>query len=596
MLEFIILQYQINNKKQFMNFDEEKLEKQTIDYTVNIQMITFIVITMVVILTLVNFIRIYSSHKSRILKGMATESTLLSMVISDQLSYSKYFIELISKNVEAHPRNLEYIKDTLQVHFQSQKFNLLFGWRKYSWVNNNFHELVTSVDGIMKEPKKLHFVEDIVNKMTINKEGRDNIVFRINKGIDKTYSLKLVDTIFDEEMGQFIGAVVLSYDIDTMIRNLNERKKDSSINFVIIDENLNIVAKSKPQIDKIVLSSGELSSYLLQILNGQNLSLENRRQSHSYLDMVNGLNYFIKPLDNLPFTVIVNIDNNFIKDDILYSITKKFLEVGLLAGVSLVIIISIYKRETSLRTKAEKATILANNATKAKTNFLAFTAHEIRSPLGFILTGSEVMSKELFGHMPAKYTKYVEGIHSNAQVILDFITDILDENQILEGQFKIVNSLNKIQDIIIQVAKFHSGKKNISVVTDFEPQLPLLICDKRRITQVMDNLINNSIKYSNENTTITISAKMYEGQMLVTIADQGIGMKEEEIPIALSKYGTINKQDYQKGGSYGLGLPIVKMLLDAHEAMLDIHSIDGKGTTVKIIFPKFKIVYIKEKN
>ena len=122
MLEFIILQYQINNKKQFMNFDEEKLEKQTIDYTVNIQMITFIVITMVVILTLVNFIRIYSSHKSRILKGMATESTLLSMVISDQLSYSKYFIELISKNVEAHPRNLEYIKDTLQVHFQSQKF------------------------------------------------------------------------------------------------------------------------------------------------------------------------------------------------------------------------------------------------------------------------------------------------------------------------------------------------------------------------------------------------------------------------------------------------------------------------------------------
>ncbi len=227
---------------------------------------------------------------------------------------------------------------------------------------------------------------------------------------------------------------------------------------------------------------------------------------------------------------------------------------------------------------------------------MAFTAHEIRSPLGFILTGSEVMSKELFGHMPTKYAKYVEGIHNNAQIILDFITDILDENQILEGQFKIVNSLNQIQDIITQVIAVHLGKKNISIVTFFEEELPLLVCDKRRITQVIDNLISNSIKYSNENTTITISVKMYEAQMLVTIADQGIGMKEDEIPVALNKYGTINKTDYQKGGSYGLGLPIVKMLLDAHEAILDIHSVDGKGTSVKIIFPKFKIVYNKEKN
>ena len=74
-----------------MNSEEEQLKKRIIDYTVNVQMITFIVITMVVILTLVNCIRIYSSHKSNILKEMATESSFLSAVISDQLNYSKYF-------------------------------------------------------------------------------------------------------------------------------------------------------------------------------------------------------------------------------------------------------------------------------------------------------------------------------------------------------------------------------------------------------------------------------------------------------------------------------------------------------------------------
>jgi len=579
-----------------MNSEEEQLKKRIIDYTVNVQMITFIVITMVVILTLVNCIRIYSSHKSNILKEMATESSFLSAVISDQLNYSKYFIKLISKSVKTYPQNIERIRDTLQFHFQSREFNLLFGWRKYSWANNEFQEVATSMDGIIKNPKKLNFVEDIVATMNVNNKEKDTIFFRINKGSDQTYSLKLINTLFDQETQEFIGSVVLSYDIDTMIKYLNNRKKSSSINFVIIDENLTIVAKSKSQIDKITLTNNTLSPYMIQILKKNTLHSGNLNKDYSYLDMVNGLNYFIKPLENLPFTVIVNIDHNFIKDDIIKSVAKKFLEVGLLAGVSLIIIISIYKRETSLRTKAEKATILANNATKAKTNFLAFTAHEIRSPLGFILTGSEVMSKELFGRIPTNYTKYVEGIHNNAQIILDFITDILDENQIIEGQFKIVNSLNQIQDIIAQVVTSHSGKKNISIVTDFAANLPLLVCDKRRITQVIDNLINNSIKYSNENTIITISVKMNEDQMLVTIIDQGIGMKEHEIPIALSKYGTISKNDYTKGSSYGLGLPIVKMLLDAHEAILNINSIDGKGTTVKIIFPKFKIVYNKEKN
>jgi signal transduction histidine kinase len=579
-----------------MNSEEEQLKKRIVDYTVNVQMITFIVITMVVILTLVNCIRIYSSHKSNILKEMATESSFLSAVISDQLNYSKYFIKLISKSVKTYPQNIERIRDTLQFHFQSREFNLLFGWRKYSWANNEFQEVATSMDGIIKNPKKLTFVENIVATMNVNNKEKDTIFFRINKGSDQTYSLKLINTLFDKETQKFIGSVVLSYDIDTMIKYLNNRKKNSSINFVIIGENLTIVAKSKSQIDKITLTNNKLSPYIIEILKKNTLHSGNLNKDYSYLDMVNGLNYFIKPLEKLPFTVIVNIDHNFIKDDIIKSVAKKFLEVGLLAGVSLIIIISIYKRETSLRTKAEKATILANNATKAKTNFLAFTAHEIRSPLGFILTGSEVMSKELFGRIPSNYTKYVEGIHNNAQIILDFITDILDENQIIEGQFKIVNSLNQIQDIIAQVATSHSGKKNISIVMDFEANLPLLVCDKRRITQVIDNLINNSIKYSNENTIITISVKMNEDKMLVTIIDQGIGMKEHEIPIALSKYGTISKNDYTKGGSYGLGLPIVKMLLDAHEAILNIHSIDGKGTTVKIIFPKFKIVYNKEKN
>ena len=577
-----------------MSFNQDNTENQHNDYNVNIQIITFIVITMVIILTLVNFIRIYSNEKSLLLKEMSTEANSLKTIFANQLSYSKYFIKLIGRNIKTNPTDLLYIRKTLKTYFLSRHFNSLFGWRKYSWVNNEYLELVTSIGGIAVNPKKLYFVEDIVHKIDDNKEIKSYVDFRINKTSDN-HSLKLVNAIFDKLAKKFIGAVVLSYDIDTLVQNLNNRKKDSSVNFIIVDKNFDIVAKSKPIIDKIADINDKLSPQLLQLLKKQDQNRGALNQDCSYLDMANGLNYFIKPLEDFPFTVIINIDNDFIKNNIVQNIIKKFLEVVFLAGVCLIIIIAIYKRETLLRTKAEQATILAINATKTKTDFLAFTAHEIRSPLGFIVTGSEIMSKGLFGKIPPAYTKYVEGIYSNAQIILDFITDILDENQIIEGQFKIVNSLNKIPDIITRVVEFYVGKNNISIITDFEPNLPLLICDKKRIAQVIDNLISNSIKYSDKNTVINICVKMDKGQMLITIIDQGIGMQQEEIPIALSKYGTIHREDYQKGGSYGLGLPIVKMLLDAHEAILTIDSTYGKGTTVKIIFPKSKIVYTQEK-
>lgn len=577
-----------------MSFNQDNTENQHNDYNVNIQIITFIVITMVIILTLVNFIRIYSNEKSLLLKEMSTEANSLKTIFSNQLSYSKYFIKLIGRNIKTNPTDLLYIRKTLKTYFLSRHFNSLFGWRKYSWVNNEYLELVTSIGGIAVNPKKLYFVEDIVHKIDDNKEIKSYVDFRINKTSDN-HSLKLVNAIFDKLAKKFIGAVVLSYDIDTLVQNLNNRKKDSSVNFIIVDKNFDIVAKSKPIIDKIADINDKLSPQLLQLLKKQDQNRGALNQDCSYLDMANGLNYFIKPLEDFPFTVIINIDNDFIKNNIVQNIIKKFLEVVFLAGVCLIIIIAIYKRETLLRTKAEQATILAINVTKTKTDFLAFTAHEIRSPLGFIVTGSEIMSKGLFGKIPPAYTKYVEGIYSNAQIILDFITDILDENQIIEGQFKIVNSLNKIPDIITRVVEFYVGKNNISIITDFEPNLPLLICDKKRIAQVIDNLISNSIKYSDKNTVINICVKMDQSQMVITISDQGIGMKQEEIPIALSKYGTIHREDYQKGGSYGLGLPIVKMLLDAHEAILTIDSTYGKGTTVKIIFPKSKIVYTQEK-
>jgi len=568
----------------------------SVDRNVVIQMITFGIVIIVVIITLISFIHIYSSKKEQILNDLYNESDQLDTVITDHLNYSRHFINLIGDHIQSNYTDINYINDTLKDHSKSQYFNLLFGWRKYSWINSDFFETVTSTTGIVPQPKKLDYIKDLIKTTKVDDTSwKSSIVFYNKRNFTKDSSLKIIDNISDKVTKKYIGSVILSYDIDTMIKNLNARKKKQNTNFIILDKTLQIVAQSKPIIQNLIDENLEFEEHLNSTL--QKLALqENVATDSSYLDMLNGLNYFVKPLTDLPFTLVINIDSDLIKQDIITDLAKSFILVCVFASLSLGAIIFIYRRETFLRAKAERSSIVAESATKAKTNFLAFTAHEIRSPLGFILTGSEIMTKEFLGELPTPYKKYAQGIHDNSKQILDFITDILDENQIIEGKFKIVNTLTNVQEVIneaIQVNLARFNTRAIEITTEIKDNLPLLICDRRRILQVLNNLISNSIKYSKDATTITIIAKVIYEEMVIIVMDQGIGMKESDVPIALSAYGTLREQDYNSLGSYGLGLAIVKMLLDAHETELIINSVEGKGTTVKMIFPKYKLVYTK---
>lgn len=570
-------------------------EPDPIEQKIAIQMISFSIAIIVIILTLISFIRIYSEKKEQILKELAIESELLETVITDNLNYSRYFIDIIGKNIQNNPQNLGYIKKVLNEHFTSPDFNMLFGWRKYSWINNEFLEVVTSTKGVTSTPKKMKYITNLINNKSITSDNWENkVIFYTSHKENKNDSLKIINNISNKKNTKYIGSVILSYDINTMIRNLNKRKKSKSTNFVIINKDLEIVAKSKPSISNIINKNSDLDPHLQNILKQVNLKQQWDSPETSFLDMINGVNYFITPLQGLPFIMIVNIDNNIIKHDIIDNITKKFIEVCIFAATCLFVIAFIYRRETFLRTKAEKATLVARDSTKAKTDFLAFTAHEIRSPLGFISTGSELMQQELMGPLPEPYKKYVDGIHENANTILAFITDILDESQIIGGKFKIINNISSVADIInesIEYNRARYSKRNIEIIVNIADNFPMLICDKRRILQIFNNLISNSIKYSDDNTIITVTGEIVQQQMELKVIDQGMGMQDNDFPIALSPYGTLNNSDYHYTGSYGLGLAIVQMLVDAHDAKLNVSSAKNKGTTMKITFPQYKLIY-----
>jgi signal transduction histidine kinase len=572
----------------------------SVNQNITVQVITFSVVIIVIIITFLSFIHIYLDKKEKVTREIKTEASHLETIITDHLSYSKYFINILARNIQRDHKNLAHIFNTLKDNYKAQDFNILFGWRKYSWVNEDFMEVVNNIDGITKKPRKIVYIEDIIkNRIYNNVYWKNQIVFYNKQKIGPKNSLKIIDYVFDKASKKYIGSVVLSYDISTMMHNLNIRKKNKSINFVILDKNLEIVTQSKPFIQNLNNQDSELVEHLYSSLKNLSKSTSYCTSSNfSYLDMINGLNYYVIPLKDLPFIMIVNLDNELIKREIFIDLIKNFILALFFASLSLFGIIFIYKRETFLRTKAEKASLIAQAATKAKTDFLAFTAHEIRSPLGFILTGSEIMTKEIIGKIPTEYKKYAQGIHENSKVILDFITDILDENQIIEGKFKIINKPYSVESILKEVCQVNLArfnKRKVEIKYFIPDNLPLLICDKRRLVQILSNLVSNSIKYSADDTTIKIIANISHNEMVLVVKDQGYGMKQHEVEMILNANSTLRKsQDYHSSNSYGLGLAIVKMLLDAHNAKLSIVSAPNKGTTVKMLFPKNRLVYSKE--
>ncbi|MGI4775686.1 MAG: sensor histidine kinase [Janthinobacterium lividum] len=558
-------------------------------YDLNLRVITIAIISIVMILIIMYFNRSYAGRRRTVLQNISTEANNIENSFINDMNYSQYFINLIGNQLQNNHSDLNNIQQILQSYAPRSSLSLSFGWNKYSWVNSNFKETVVSTTGVESCPREPYFI-----RKAVENRHNNNITFLVNKSNSKDDNLKLILNIESAENGKYIGSIILSYDVDTVINRLRASTRKKSTNFVILNDQLDVVGQSKSNISYIIDSKQNLSLFLDKALRTATQKKAESFEDISYLDMLSGKNYHIRKIEDLPFILVTSLDSEEISSDILNNIIRRLVEISVFGLMFFLSVISIYRREIWLRTEAEQATITANKATKAKSDFLAFTAHEIRSPLGFILTGSEMMTKKLFGELPQVYLEYAEGIHQSSKTILDFITDILDENQIIEGKFKIINSttnIGKIVDKAVTINKTRFNKRKVSIVIDLQNNLPKLFCDQRRILQVMNNLISNAIKYSNDYTKITIMIKVTNYNMQIEVQDQGIGMTELEIQSALTAWGIAPRKNYNLIESYGLGLPIVKMLLDAHEAELEIRSIPNIGTMVKIVFPKHKLIY-----
>jgi two-component system cell cycle sensor histidine kinase PleC len=237
----------------------------------------------------------------------------------------------------------------------------------------------------------------------------------------------------------------------------------------------------------------------------------------------------------------------------------------------------------------------AEAANLAKSRFLATMSHELRTPLNAILGFSEVMKGELFGsHVVASYKEYSNDIHASGQHLLVLINEILDLSRIEAGRFDLKEEAVVLPHLVEDcrhLLGLRAKKRRIAIEKAVEPDLPRIWADERAIRQVILNLLSNAIKFTPQGGSIKIRIGWTaSGGQYVAVRDSGPGIPEDEIPIVMTSFGrgALAQKNAEEGS--GLGLPIVKGLVELHGGSFTLKSKLREGTEVIVIFPPERVM------
>ncbi len=252
---------------------------------------------------------------------------------------------------------------------------------------------------------------------------------------------------------------------------------------------------------------------------------------------------------------------------------------GVLAWVAL-----LMARQIQRSRKSEAAAVTAS---QAKSEFLANMSHELRTPLNAIIGFSEMIDAGYFGGLTPKQKERIHDIHLCGNHLLQLINDILEFSKGEAGQMELREEwfeLGEVVDECMRMTRSRANMKQVTLHSHLPASLPQLYADKRKIRQLLLNLLTNAVKFTPEDGSVTISVSWSrQFGLALEVQDTGIGMKEEDIPIALSVFGQVHRSSQPEGT--GLGLPLCKMFAELHGGALSLTSSPNVGTTVTIRLP-----------
>jgi len=225
---------------------------------------------------------------------------------------------------------------------------------------------------------------------------------------------------------------------------------------------------------------------------------------------------------------------------------------------------------------------------KMREGFISMVSHQLRTPLVAVQEYFEVILGGMAGEVTEEQREMLKRSKTRIDELLRLIKDWLNLSKIESNKIvdklepiSIIPILTKTQELMETLAK----QKNITLKMDLPLNLPMVLADEETLEQAFINLMENGIRYNKDGGILEVRAKEENDYVIVEISDTGIGIPKDKLPFIFEHFYIIKCKKTQDVGSTGLGLSIVKKIVDAHSGIIKVTSESGKGSTFKVFLP-----------
>jgi two-component system, OmpR family, sensor kinase len=223
-----------------------------------------------------------------------------------------------------------------------------------------------------------------------------------------------------------------------------------------------------------------------------------------------------------------------------------------------------------------------------KNRLLGMAAHDLRNPLGVIMSYAKFLDRMAGARLDAKERQFLAQIEKSSQFMLRLLEDLLDISQIESGKLNLVLAPLDLAALVnnnVALNRVLAGAKQIGIELALPPALPPLQADATKIEQVLNNLISNAVKYSHAGTTLRVMVDADAQSVTVAVRDQGQGIPEAELAKLFQPFSKTTVKSTAGEKSTGLGLAITRRIVEGHGGRIAVESRVGAGSTFSFSLP-----------